>query len=48
MFKNQLYFHILPMNDLKIKLNKHIITSKRIRYIGMYLANELHDLYNEN
>lgn len=47
-YKNQLYFHILAINSLKMKLRKHTISSKKVRYLGIHLEKEVHNLHNEN
>ena len=46
--RNLLHFYTLTMNDQKEKLIPFKITTKRIKYLGINLPNELKDLYSEN
>ena len=43
-----MHFYTLTMNDQKEKLIPFKITTKRIKYLGINLPNELKDLYSEN
>ena len=50
-YKNQLNFYILTTNHQKEKIrekNPFTIASKRIKFIGINLTNEVRDLYTEN
>ena len=50
-YKNQQYFHILTVKNLKRKLRKqsHLnISLKRIKYLGINLIKKVKDVYTEN
>ena len=49
-YKNQLCFYTLTMNNQKEKLRKipFTIASKRIKYLGINLTKEVKALYTEN
>lgn len=49
-YKSQLYFYTLGMNNPKIKLGNNsafIILSKTIKYVGIHLIRDLQNLYSE-
>ena len=48
--KNQFYFYILAVNNLKRKKisNFTIVALKIMKYLGIILTKKVKDLYNEN
>ena len=48
MHRDLLPSYTLMMKNLKEKLRKHSIATKRIKYLGINLPKETKDLYAEN
>lgn len=48
-FKNQLYFYILAMNNCKMQLKNYFtITSQNMKYLGINLAKYVQEMYTQN